>query len=85
MGMVAAERRIASAFFVFLGKHGDVSRHAQEQGICRQFVYREAKKIDPELPIVIITTEVCFHRLTEALPVEAICKDAVRRARSNDS
>lgn len=45
MGMVATERRIASAFYVFLGKYGDVRRHAQEQGICRQFVYREAQRL----------------------------------------
>ena len=45
MGMVASERRIASAFYVFLGNYGDVSRHAHEQGVCRQWVYREANKL----------------------------------------
>jgi hypothetical protein len=45
MGMVATERRIASAFYVFLGVYGDVTRYAQEQGICRQFVYREANSL----------------------------------------
>lgn len=45
MGMVAPERRIASAFYVFLGNYGDVSRHAHEQGICRQLVYRDAKRV----------------------------------------
>ena len=42
MGMVAPEQRIASAFFVLFGKHGDVSRYAQERGVCRQWIYREA-------------------------------------------
>src|SRR5687767_5587172 len=42
MGMVATSRRIASAFYVFLGSYGDVTQFAQEQAICRQFVYREA-------------------------------------------
>src|SRR5712692_8217884 len=42
MGMVAPQQRIASAFFVFFGAYGDVSRYAQERGVCRQWVYREA-------------------------------------------
>jgi hypothetical protein len=42
MGMVAPQQRIASAYFVVFGKHGDVSRYAQERGVCRQWVYREA-------------------------------------------
>jgi hypothetical protein len=42
MGMVAVDRRIGSAFFVFCGQHGDVSRFAQEQGVSRQWLYREA-------------------------------------------
>ena len=42
MGMVAPQQRIASAFFVFFGDYGDVSRYAQERGVCRQWVYREA-------------------------------------------
>jgi hypothetical protein len=40
--MVALSQRIASAFFVLHGKHGEVSRYAQERGVCRQWVYREA-------------------------------------------
>ena len=42
MGMVAPEQRIASAFFVLHGKYGDVTRYAQERGVCRQWIYREA-------------------------------------------
>jgi len=42
MGMVALEQRIASAFFVIHGKYGDVTRYAQERGLCRQSIYNEA-------------------------------------------
>jgi len=42
MGMVAPEQPIASAFFVVHGQYGDVSRYAQQRGVCRQRVYREA-------------------------------------------
>src|SRR5439155_4289539 len=42
MGMVAPPQRIASAYFVVCGKYGDVSRYAEERGVCRQWVYREA-------------------------------------------
>ena len=42
MGMVAPQHRIASAFVVVCGHYGDVSRYAQERGICRPSVYREA-------------------------------------------
>jgi hypothetical protein len=42
MGMVAPQQRIASAYFVFFGSHGDVTRYAEERGVCRQWVYREA-------------------------------------------
>jgi hypothetical protein len=45
MGMVAADRRIASAFFVSWGQYGDVSRFAQQHGVSRQWVYREAKQV----------------------------------------
>lgn len=42
MGMVARPQRIASAFTVFLGAQGAVSRYARERGVCRQWIYREA-------------------------------------------
>ena len=42
MGMVAPQQRIASAFFVIHGKYGDVTRYAQERGVCRQSIYNEA-------------------------------------------
>lgn len=45
MGIVASEPRIASAFFVSYGQHGDVTRYARERGVCRQWIYREAKAL----------------------------------------
>ena len=49
MGMVAPKERIASAYFVICGKYGDVSRYAQERGVCRQWVYREAEWVQKHL------------------------------------
>src|SRR5438552_14799621 len=42
MGMVAPRLPIASAYLVVFGQHGDVSRYAQQRGVSRQWVYREA-------------------------------------------
>lgn len=44
MGMVAPLQRIASAFFVFLGRRGDVTREARQRGVPRQTVYRESER-----------------------------------------
>jgi cell division protein FtsB len=49
MGMVAPRRRIGSAFFVYFGQYGDVSRFAQQQGVSRQWVYREAQQVTATL------------------------------------
>ncbi len=45
MSMVALSRKIGSAFFVVLGKFGQVSQFAREHGISRQWVYREAQHV----------------------------------------
>jgi hypothetical protein len=42
VSIVVPEQRLASAFFVLYGKYGDVTRYAQERGVCRQWIYREA-------------------------------------------
>ena len=42
MTIVASEQRIASAFFVLYGQYADVTRYAQQRGVCRQWLYREA-------------------------------------------
>jgi cell division protein FtsB len=49
MGMVALRRRIGSAFVVVWGQYGEVSEFAQQQGISRQWVYREAKQVSDTL------------------------------------
>jgi hypothetical protein len=49
MGMVAPQERIASAYFVICGPYGSVSRYAQERGVCRQWVYREAAWVQKHL------------------------------------
>ena len=49
MGMVAPQQRIASAYFVIFGQYGDVTRYAEQRGICRQWVYREATALQQTL------------------------------------
>jgi hypothetical protein len=49
MGMVARPQRIASAYFVVFGNYGDVGRYAQERGVCRQWIYREATSLKDSL------------------------------------
>jgi hypothetical protein len=43
--MVTPQQRIASAFAVFCGRHGDVSRCARERGVSRQWLYRDAQGV----------------------------------------
>lgn len=49
MSMVALPRMIGSAFFVVLGKFGQVSEFAREQGVSRQSVYRDAQRVQETL------------------------------------
>lgn len=49
MGMVAPQQRIASAYVVFFGAYGEVSRYAEQRGVCRQWVYREAGWVQDRL------------------------------------
>jgi hypothetical protein len=49
MGMVAPRRGIGSAFFIHFGRYGDVSNFAREQGVSRQWVYREAQRVTATL------------------------------------
>jgi hypothetical protein len=41
MGMVAPQQRIASAYVVAFGDHGEITQQALEWGVSRQRVYRE--------------------------------------------
>jgi hypothetical protein len=45
MGMVAGSQGIASAYVVFFGVYGDVSRQARQREVSRQKLYREASAI----------------------------------------
>jgi len=45
MCMVAPPARLASASAVFFGRHGDVTHHAQQRGVSRQRLYREADSV----------------------------------------
>jgi tetratricopeptide (TPR) repeat protein len=49
MGMVVPQQRLASAYLVVCGSYGDVSRYAQERGVCRQWVYRESEWVQQRL------------------------------------
>jgi hypothetical protein len=49
MGMVAPQQRIASAFVVIFGQHGRVTQYAEERGVCRQWIYREADWVQKRL------------------------------------
>ena len=49
LSIVVPQQPIASAFFVFHGQYGDVSRYAHERGVCRQWVYREAARVQEVL------------------------------------
>jgi len=43
--MPTIKQRIASAFVVFCGRYGDVTRMAQDRGQSRQSLYREATEV----------------------------------------
>jgi hypothetical protein len=45
MSIVAPQQRLASAFTVYCGKYGDVTRYARDRGVCRQWVYRQAAQV----------------------------------------
>ena len=59
MGMVAPQQRIASAFVVIFGQHGSVTQYAEERGICRQWVYREADWLQNRLADQVKKFAVC--------------------------
>jgi hypothetical protein len=45
MSMVAQPQRIASAYVVLFGPYGAVTEYAQQRGVCRQWIYREAAQL----------------------------------------
>lgn len=71
MGMVVPEQRIASAFFVLFGQYGDVSRYAQQRGVCRQWIYREAAALQKALANARQANEELREQLRQAHQTEA--------------
>ena len=43
--IAAVPRRLANAFIVLFGQHGDISREARETGQTRQLMYRDAQQV----------------------------------------
>jgi hypothetical protein len=58
MGMVALPQRIASAYVVFYGVYGDVTRQAENRGVSRQTIYRESAATLVDLAGVALRQEV---------------------------
>jgi len=71
MGMVAHRQWIASAFCVFHGKYGDVTRYAQERGVCRQSIYNEAAALHNALACARETNDHLREQLRQALERQA--------------
>src|SRR5271169_750826 len=71
MGMVAPQQRVASAYFVVFGRYGDVSRYAQERGVCRQWVYREAEGVQKLLQETQQENQGLRQRIRELLQCQA--------------
>jgi len=44
-GIASVPKRLANAFVVFFGQHGDISREARKTGHSRQSMYRDAQKV----------------------------------------
>ncbi len=45
MTKIVPDPKIASAYVVVFGLYGDVTRHAQQRGVSRQWVYRQAHQL----------------------------------------
>jgi len=44
-GIASIPKRLANAFVVFFGQHGDISREARKSGQTRQSMYRDAQGV----------------------------------------
>jgi len=49
MGIVATKEQIASAYAVYWGPPGAVRQLAQQRGVCRQWIYRQAQQLTAAL------------------------------------
>jgi hypothetical protein len=80
MSMVAPDPRIASAYFVIFGNYGAVTRFAEERGVCRQWVYREAACLGQALTKQQATTERLQARVRELEEQQAVLQERLRLA-----
>jgi hypothetical protein len=80
MGMVAPQQRIASAYFVIFGNYGDVTRYAEERGVCRQWVYREASWLQQTLAEQQKTIACLQTRLQELEQQQTDLQECLRRS-----
>jgi hypothetical protein len=80
MGMVAPQQRIASAYFVIFGHYGDVTRYAEQRGVSRQWVYREATGLQQALTERQQTIEHLQARVRDLEQQHADCQQRLRLA-----
>jgi hypothetical protein len=80
MGMVAPQQGIASAYFVIFGHYGDVTRYAEERGVCRQWVYREASWLQQTLAEQQKTIACLRTRLWELEQQQTDLQECLRRS-----
>jgi hypothetical protein len=80
MSIVASPQRIASAYFVLFGAYGDVTRHAQKRGVCRQWLYREASSLPQTLARQQQTIERLHSRLRDVEQQLGDCQERLRVA-----
>jgi len=76
MSIVERPPRLASASVVFFGRHGDVTRHAQQRDVCRQRLYREADSVLRDLDVSPKQTEI--DRLRQQIADLEGCLDLLR-------
>jgi hypothetical protein len=70
--------RIASAAAVYYGRHGDVTRLAQQRGSCRQAVYRQAQAARDELDRHAYAQQ-AQHLRQQCQQLQGRCADLQRR------
>src|SRR5262245_46819578 len=78
--MLLPTNRIASAYFVLLGSYGDVTRHARQRGVCRQWIYREAASLLRALAEQRQEIDCLQTRLRQLEQQHADCQERLREA-----
>jgi hypothetical protein len=69
MCLVVPPPRLGSAAVVFFGQHGDISHHAQQRGVSRQRLYREADSVVRDLDARTLPPQIAQQQQTiAALP-----------------